>query len=80
MSKRIVNLINSQKNCYTFILRHSEASMNYRDFTKVEIATIVSYSVTYDWEKARRMFEDNFNKEPPPARTLRDWKTRFLET
>ena len=31
-------------------------------------------------EKARRMFEDNFNKQPPPARTLRDWKTRFLET
>ena len=80
MSKRIVNLIISQRNCYTFILRHSEASMNYRDFTNVEIATIVSYSVTYDCEKARRMFEDNFNKQPPPARTLRDWKTRFLET
>ena len=54
--------------------------MNYRDFTNCEIATIVSYSVTYDCEKARRMFEDNFNKQPPPARTLRDWKTRFLET
>lgn len=55
-------------------------AMNYRDFTHVEIATIVSYSVTYDCEKARRMFEENFNKQPPPARTLRDWKTRFLET
>ena len=54
--------------------------MNYRDCTNAEIATIVSYSVTYDCEKARWMFEDNFNKQPPPARTLRDWKTRFLET
>jgi hypothetical protein len=28
----------------------------------------------------RRQFESKFGKEPPPVRTLRDWKQRFLET
>ena len=48
--------------------------------TTVEIATIVSYSVTFNCEEARRLFVEKFNKDPPPARTLRAWKSRFLET
>lgn len=54
--------------------------MEYKDLTTAEIATVVSFSITYNCEKARRLFTEQFNKEPPPARTLRDWKTRFMET
>ena len=54
--------------------------MEYRDLTNSEIATIVSFAVTFNCEEARRMFTEKFQKEPPPARTLRDWKARFLET
>ena len=45
--------------------------------TTVEIATIVSYSVTFNCEEARRLFVEKFNKDPPPARTLRAWKSLF---
>ena len=54
--------------------------MAYKDLTKAEIATVVSFSVTFNCEEARRLFIEKFNKEPPPARTLRDWKSRFMET
>ena len=46
----------------------------------IEIATAVSLSIAFDCEKARHMFIEKFNKEPPPARTLLDWKKHFLET
>ena len=54
--------------------------MEYKNLTTTEIATVVSFSISYNCEKARRLFFEQFNKEPPPARTLRDWKSRFMET
>lgn len=54
--------------------------MNYPGFTNAEIATVVGYSIATDCEKARRRFFAENNKEAPPARTIRHWKTRFLET
>ena len=54
--------------------------MEYKDLTNVEIATIVAHSITFNCEKARRMFQEENDKEPPPARTLRHWKDRFMET
>lgn len=54
--------------------------MEYRDLNYAEIASVVSFAITFDCEKARRIFIEKFNKEPPPARTLLDWKKRFLET
>ena len=55
-------------------------TMEYRNLNNTEIASIVSFSVTFNCEEARRMFFEKFGKEPPPARTLRDWKARFLDT
>lgn len=54
--------------------------MEYRDLNSTEIASIVSFAITFDCEKARRLFSEKFDKDPPPARTLLDWKKRFLET
>ena len=54
--------------------------MDYRDFDAREIATIVSFAITFNCEEARIMFSEKFGKDPPPARTLRDWKARFLES
>ena len=54
--------------------------MEYKKLTTTEIAPVVSFSISYNCEKARRLFFEQFNKEPPPARTLRDWKSRFMET
>ena len=60
--------------------RQIQSEMEYKDLTNVEIATIVAYSITFDCEKARRMWQEEFDKELPPARTLRHWKDRFIET
>jgi len=54
--------------------------MVYRDLSNKEIASVVAFAITYDCEKARRMFSEKFDKEPPPARTLLHWKNRYLET
>ena len=54
--------------------------MEYKDLTKAEIASVVSFFVTFNCEEARRLFIEKFNKEPPPALTLRDWRSRFMET
>jgi hypothetical protein len=54
--------------------------MDYKDLTNEEIATVVAFSVAFNCEEARRMFTSKFNKDPPPARTLRDWKERFMST
>ena len=54
--------------------------MEYRDLSNKEIASVVAFAITYDCEKARRMFSEKFDKEPPPARTLLHWKNRYLET
>ena len=54
--------------------------MEFRDFTNCEIASIVSFAITFNCEEARRLILERFGKEPPPVRTLRDWKARFLET
>ena len=54
--------------------------MEYRDYDNEEIATIVSFSIAFNCEEARRLFKDKFKKDPPPVRTLRDWKLRFLQT
>ena len=54
--------------------------MEYKDFTNVEVATIVAHSITFNCEKARRMFQEENDKEPLPARTLGHWKDRFMET
>ena len=51
----------------------------FTDLTTAEIATVVSFWITYNCEKARSLFIEQFNEKPPPARTLRDWKTRFME-
>lgn len=51
-----------------------------QDLTNVEIATIVAQSITFDCEEARRMLQEENNKETPPARTLRHWKDRFNVT
>ena len=55
--------------------------MEYRDLNHAEIASIVSFVITctFNCEKARRLFIENFDKEPPPARTLLEWKSRFLK-
>lgn len=51
------------------------------DFTNEEIATVVSYAITFDnCEEALRQFTTKFNKEGPQVRTLRKWRQRFLET
>lgn len=55
-------------------------TMDYRNLNNVEIATSVSLSIAFDCETPRRIFTEKFNREPPPARTLFDWKKRFLET
>lgn len=54
--------------------------MNYPGYSNEEIGKIVAYAIASDCEKGRRRFEAEFHKEAPPARTVRDWKTRFLET
>lgn len=56
--------------------------MNYHNdlYANEEIAKLVSYSIATDCEKGRHRFEEEFNKEPPPVRTVREWKKRFLET
>ena len=54
--------------------------MEYRDLNHAEIASIVSFAITFNCEKARRLFIEKFDKEPPSARTLLEWKNRFLET
>lgn len=54
--------------------------MENKDLTNVEIATIVAYSITFDCEKARRMWQEEYDNESPPAPTLRHWKNRFMET
>ena len=53
--------------------------MGYHDFTNCKIALIVSFAITFNCEEGRRLFLEQFEKEPPPVRTLRDWKARFLE-
>ena len=58
----------------------TSTKMEYRDFTKSEIATIVSFAITFNCEEARRLFLKRFGKESPPVRTFRDCKARFLET
>ena len=58
----------------------AEFVMNYPGFSNAEIATIVGYSIATDCEKARRRFFEENNKEAPPSRTIRHWKTRFMET
>lgn len=56
--------------------------MNYHNnfYSTEEIAKIVSYSIALDCEKGCRRFQEEFNKEPPPVRTVREWKNRFLKT
>ena len=54
--------------------------MNYPGFTNEEIAKLVSYAIATDCEKGRRRFEEEFEKEAPPSRTVRAWKARFIET
>ena len=54
--------------------------MEYRNLSNEEIATAVSLSIVLNCEEARRQFFDRFGKDAPPARTLRHWKGRFLET
>ena len=54
--------------------------MECRDFTNCEIASVVSFAITFNCEEARRRFLERFGKEPSPVRTLCDWKARFLET
>ena len=58
----------------------SSTKMEYRNFTNCKIASIVSFAITFNCEEARRMFLEQFGKEPPPVCTFRDWKARFLET
>lgn len=54
--------------------------MEYRNLNNEEISIIVALSIVYNCEEARRQFFDRFGKDAPPARTLRHWKGRFLET
>ena len=54
--------------------------MEHRNLNNEEIATIVSLSIAFNCEEARRQFFDRFGKDAPPARTLRHWKGRYLET
>ena len=59
----------------------NEMLMNYQGYSNEEIAKIVSYAISYDnCEQARRCYTDEYNKEAPPLRTIRDLKKRFLET
>ena len=58
----------------------TSTKMEYRDFTNCEIASIVSFAITFNCEEATRLFLERFGKEPPPVRALRDLKARFLET
>ena len=55
--------------------------MEYEGYENPEIATVVSYVVTFEnCEEARRQFQQKFSKAAPPVRTIRDWRKRFLET
>ena len=58
----------------------SENTMEYQELNNYEISAIVSYSIAFNCEEARRRFAEEFDKDPPPVRTLRDWKKRFQET
>ncbi|KAL4494420.1 hypothetical protein ABPG72_019830 [Tetrahymena utriculariae] len=43
--------------------------------------TVVSFAIAYDnCEGSRRLFYEKYEKEAPPASTIRDWRNRFLET
>ena len=55
-------------------------TMEYQELNNCEISAIVSYSIAFNCEEARRRFAEEFDKNPPPVRTLRDWKKRFQET
>ena len=55
-------------------------ALNYCEYSNEQIAKVVAYAVSQDCEKARRRFQDEYNMEPPPVRTIRNWKARFLET
>ena len=55
--------------------------MDYEGYENHEIATVVSYAITFEnCEEARRQFQKKFNKDAPPVRTIREWRKRFLET
>ena len=66
---------------FNAVLYENEIIMNYPGYSNEEIDKIVSYAISYDnCEQARRRYTEEYNKESPPVRTIRDWKKRFLET
>ena len=54
--------------------------MNFQGLEKEEIATLVAYSIASDCEKGRRRFQEEFGKEAPQSRTIRNWCMKFKET
>ena len=55
-------------------------AINYQDYTNEEISFVTSASVIFNCEKARRMFNERFHRDAPPARTILNWKNRLNET
>ena len=48
------------------------------DFKNEEVATFVSYAMTFDnCEEAMRQFKSKLGKEGPQVRTLRMWRQRY---
>ena len=55
--------------------------MNYDGYNNEEIAYVVAFAVAHEnCEEARRLFEDKYGRAAPPVRTIRDWRTRFIQT
>lgn len=54
--------------------------MIFGDLENEEIATLVAYSIASDCEKGKRRFEEEYGKEAPQSRTIRNWCKKFKET
>lgn len=55
--------------------------MNYDGYDNEQIATVVAFAVAHNnCEEARRLFQNKYGKAAPPVRTIRDWRTRFVQT
>ena len=47
--------------------------MDCQDLQNEEIATLVAYCIASDCEKGRRRFQEEFGKEAPQLKTIKNW-------
>ena len=51
------------------------------EYSVEEKAYLVSWAVAYNnCQESARLFREKYEKEPPPVRTLRYWRSKFIET